>query len=185
MNARNQGSGQPVEEAVPPAIAVRMVNGLINMLAKLQRKLLPAPSVMLQMATGCTIPRALYVVAKLGIADLLVNGPQSPATLAQATNTDPQALHRLVRALASVDVFAEASDGRIALTPLAATLRSDVQGSMRDWVLMNGSDWHWRAWGQLEYSVGPANRLWITSSECRCSSIWNSIPKMPVCLTVR
>ena len=153
MSTQNQRSGKAVKKSVPPVAVVRMVNGLINILAKLQRRLLPASSMMLQMATDYTIPRALYVVAKLGIADLLTHGPQRPATLAQATHTNPQALYRMLRALASVDVFAETNDGCIALTPLAATLRSDVPGSMRDWVLMNGSDWYWRSWGQLEYSV--------------------------------
>jgi len=93
------------------------------------------------------------VAAKLGVADLLKDGPESYSELAAATQTDPRSLYRLLRLLASVGVFAETSDGQFGLTPMAECLKSDGPYSMRAWATMMGEDWHWRMWGELLYSV--------------------------------
>jgi DNA-binding IclR family transcriptional regulator len=86
---------------------------------------------LLHMVTGCWISQALYVAAKLGIADLLQAGPQSYVMLAEATQAHAGALYRVLRALASVGVFAEDEAGHFRLTPLAEPLRTDVPGSLR------------------------------------------------------
>ncbi len=62
---------------------------------------------MLDLLAGCWISQALAVAAKLGIADMLQDGPQSCSKLAQATQTHDGSLYRVMRALASVNVFAE------------------------------------------------------------------------------
>src|SRR5687767_7341490 len=91
----------------------------------------PPPIVMMQMLTGAWITMALYVAAKLGVADLMAGGPQTSDELARATGTHAPTLYRLLRALASTGVFASTPDGRFGLTPLGATLRSDAPDSMR------------------------------------------------------
>jgi hypothetical protein len=58
-----------------------------------------------QMATGYWISQAIYVAAKLGIADMLKDEPQSCVALAAATGSDAPSLFRLMRASASVGVF--------------------------------------------------------------------------------
>jgi hypothetical protein len=105
------------------------------------------------MVTGCWISQALYVAAKLGIADLLQEGPQSCARLAEATQTHAGALYRVLRALASVNVFAEDEAGHFSLTPLADLLRTDALGSLRAFAIMLGTPEHWRAWEGVLHSV--------------------------------
>src|SRR5436190_14563441 len=100
---------------------------------------------LLQMAAGSFVGQAISVAAKLGIADLLKDAPQSSSALAEATGAHAGSLHRLLRLLASLDVFAEQPDGRFALTPLAALLQTNVTGSLRAFAIMLGEDWHWRA----------------------------------------
>lgn len=111
------------------------------------------PTTLLNMATGCWLSQAIYVVAKLGIADLLYEGPKSCATLADATQTHVGALYRVLRALASVSVFVEDEDGRFTLTPLAEQLRTGVPGSLRAFAVMLGEQEHWRAWEGVLHSV--------------------------------
>jgi len=89
-------------------------------------KELPSSQRILQMLTGKWIAQAVSVAATLGIADLLVGGPQSVEQLAAATTTHPDSLHRLLRALASLGIFAETEDGRFTLTDLAQCLRSEA-----------------------------------------------------------
>jgi len=66
-----------------------------------------APWKLLQMMTGYWVTQALYVAAKLGIADLLREGPVNCDVLASKTSTHLQSLYRTLRALASVGVFTE------------------------------------------------------------------------------
>jgi ubiquinone/menaquinone biosynthesis C-methylase UbiE len=105
-----------------------------------------------RMLTGYWVSQALYVAAKLGLADLAASGPQTAPELARATKTDEAALYRLLRALASVGVFAEDEQARFRNTPLSECLRSDVAGSQRALAIMCGEE-HYRAWGELLYSV--------------------------------
>ncbi len=105
-----------------------------------------------QMLTGYWVSQALYVAAKLGLADLLKDGPRTADDLAAATQAHPRALYRLLRALTSVGVFAEGDNGRFALTPLADCLRGDAPGSQRALALMAGEE-HYAAYGELLYSV--------------------------------
>ena len=106
-----------------------------------------------QMIMGFRVTQMIYVVAKLGIADLLKAGPQDPESLAQATHTHGPSLYRLLRALASLGIFAEDEEGRFTLTPLAELLQSGVPGSMRSRALHFGGQPDWQSWGQLLYSI--------------------------------
>jgi SAM-dependent methyltransferase len=95
----------------------------------------------------------LYVAARLGIADLLKDGPKSPEELAALVGANPHALYRVLRALASNGIFAETGDRHFALTPLAEPLQSGVPGSVRGVAMMQNQEPRWRAWGELLYSV--------------------------------
>jgi hypothetical protein len=113
---------------------------------------IPAPWKLFQMMTGYWVTQALYVAAKLGIADLLCEGPVNCDVLASKTNTHPQSLHRALRALASVGVFTEVTPERFALTPLAALLQIGTPNSMRPLAIMYAEE-QYRAWGEMLYSV--------------------------------
>lgn len=105
------------------------------------------------MITGYWISQSIYVAAKLGIADLLKDGPKSCDELANAVRAHPDALCRMLRALASMGIFAENQNGHFELTPLAVPLQTGVPGSLRAWAVMMGEEWVWRPWGELLYSV--------------------------------
>jgi O-methyltransferase domain/Dimerisation domain len=113
----------------------------------------PSPSEqMIQLTSGHVIAQALYVVAELGIADLLATGPRTSMDLAQAAGAHAPSLYRVLRTLASLGVFVEQDDQTFRLTALGDTLRSDVPGSARAWALVNCGI-SWRAYGELLYSV--------------------------------
>jgi hypothetical protein len=104
------------------------------------------------MASGYWVSRSIYVAAKLGIADLLKDSPKSCDELAAATGTNAPSLYRLLRALASLGVFAETQPNHFSLTPLAACLQSDVPDSIRAYVILRGEE-QYRAWGDLLHGV--------------------------------
>jgi hypothetical protein len=53
-----------------------------------------------QAAWGFWLSQTIYVAAKLGIADLVEDGPKTSEELARAVGTNASALHRVLRALA-------------------------------------------------------------------------------------
>ena len=55
-----------------------------------------------QIFGGSWITQGIWVVAELGIADLLANGPRTAGELAEKTQTHSEALCRVLRALAGV-----------------------------------------------------------------------------------
>lgn len=99
------------------------------------------------------LSQAVYVAAKLGIADLLKDGSRSIKDLARLTDTHPQSLYRILRALCSAEIFAENPEYYFSLTPIANYLLSDNPDSMRSAAIMYGESWHWQPWGKLLESV--------------------------------
>ncbi len=95
-----------------------------------------------------SITQALYVVAKLGIADHLRDGPARSDELGQKVGANPKALFRIMRHLAAVGVLAQDRSRKFRLTSLGELLRTDHQDSMRHGVIMNGEEIY-RAMGAI------------------------------------
>jgi hypothetical protein len=108
---------------------------------------------MLQIISGFWISRAVYVIGKLGIPDLLQTGPKTAAELASATNTHAPSLFRILRALVSVGVLNSSDGERFAQTPLSETLVTDAPGSLRWFAISELGQEHYPAWGNVMHSV--------------------------------
>jgi hypothetical protein len=107
---------------------------------------------MWNLLNGFRVTQCLVVVATLGVADLLEEGPKTAEELAARTGAHAGALYRVLRALASVGVFEEIAERRFTLTPLAAVLRADHPRSMRATAIFTGEE-PYRSWAELLYSV--------------------------------
>ncbi|WP_157248691.1 methyltransferase [Nonomuraea typhae] len=106
-----------------------------------------------RMAFGHTTAQIVYAAVRLGVPDLLAEGPMPAAELADATGADPETLGRLLRALVALRVLDEPEPGRLALTPVGRPLCAGHPRSMRAAVLLLGDPATWRAWGALTYGV--------------------------------
>ncbi len=138
---------------MPPTMLIQLARNFTSALEKLRIKLTPPRVTAMQMITGYWVSRLLYAAAKIGIADLLADGSKSVDELATAIGMQASSLYRLLRALASVGVFAQDEQGRFELTPLAVCLKSDVPGSLRPMALLIGDDINWQSWGDVLHSV--------------------------------
>ncbi|MFL5760070.1 MAG: methyltransferase [Thermomicrobiales bacterium] len=119
----------------------------------MDRKAPPPWLALRRLVNGYQVTQAIHVAAVLGVADLLADGTRTSDELAVATGTNPDALYRLLRALASVGVLREEDGRRFALTELGACLRTDAPDSVAGWAAFVGTPYHWQAWGGLEHSV--------------------------------
>ncbi|HKQ63240.1 MAG TPA: methyltransferase [Candidatus Polarisedimenticolaceae bacterium] len=114
---------------------------------------LPPSAQLVQMATAHWVSRIVYVAAKLNLADRLAAGPKSADDLAGPTETHAPSLYRLMRTLANLGILSEGSGRRFALTPLGEALKTGAPGSARASILTIASDWWFRGFGELMYSV--------------------------------
>ncbi len=111
----------------------------------------PEQTVM-QMARGYQLSQALYVAAKLGVADVLDSEPLSAEAIADAVGARASQLRRVLRALVAAGVFGELEDGRFASNDAAAVLRADAPGHVRD-VVVNFGEEMYRSFGELLHTV--------------------------------
>jgi hypothetical protein len=84
---------------------------------------------LVEMAMGYSRSRVLCAAARLGVADALGDEVRSIDYLAAACEADPDALYRLLRALAGIGVTEEVSPKQFRLTAFGAPLRKDAPQS--------------------------------------------------------
>ncbi|HXY64866.1 MAG TPA: methyltransferase [Mycobacterium sp.] len=139
----------PLPFPTPPVSLVRALERIRHYLYRLHQKLVPAPQAMSELIVGHMVSQAIAVAAELRLADALANGPLPRDELARRVGANPAALARLLRALIGRGIFRELRDGRYALTPLAATLRSDAPLSVAGLARFYGSEKYRELWSLL------------------------------------
>jgi hypothetical protein len=144
----------------------------------------PPQLVLQQLIQGFQVTQCIYVAAKLGIADLLKDGPRTSEDLAQVTGTHAPSLYRVLRLLTAVDLLTEGETHSFALTPLGAYLQTGVPGSMHDTVLLYGDKPFWQAWGTCCTGSKQASRPFIMSSGSHFLTIISCTPSMQHSLTI-
>jgi hypothetical protein len=102
-----------------------------------------------QLIMGFRITQMIHVAAKFGLADHLARKPQTARELAPLVGAEAVSIHRLLRALASIGVFAETAGSVFETTPMAELLRRDRPGSLRSTAMLYGDELLWNAFGQL------------------------------------
>jgi hypothetical protein len=110
----------------------------------------PPQAVLMQTITGFMHAKTLAHAAELGVADLIAKGTTEVPAMAEKLRVDGEALYRMLRALASLGIFAETSARRFENTPLSELLRSDVPNSLRDYCVYAVTEENVRSWLRLD-----------------------------------
>lgn len=119
---------------------------LANRLAALPNKLTPPPFRLLQVESAYWQSRALYVAAKLGLADVLGDGERTIVELARELSLHEENLYRLMRMLASMGIFDEVKHRVFRNNKLSEPMRSSSKQSVRQMILMHNSEVMVRPW---------------------------------------
>ncbi|MTJ29322.1 methyltransferase [Aphanizomenon sp. UHCC 0183] len=106
---------------------------------------------MQEMIQGFQVMQSIFAATKLGLADILRDGEQSYNELAALTDTDSDALYRLLKALSGVGIFTEIQPGYFQNTSLSTCLFNEY-GSMRNYILSQG-EIGYACWGELIHSI--------------------------------
>jgi hypothetical protein len=133
----------------PPLAIVRAVQSVRRALGLASRRLAPPEYALVEIVTGKWRAAALEAVTRLGVADALYERPRDVAGLAAELGLDEGALYRVLRALASDGLLAQAGRS-FALTAVTRPLASRAPNSMRHAVLSAGSGHHRSLWANFE-----------------------------------
>lgn len=109
--------------------------------------------VLSELLSGFEVTQAIHVAAKLGIVDVIADGAKTAEEIAAMVGAHPPALYRLLRALTTLDILHEDSDGRFVVTDLGTLLRVDHPESFRPDAILLGDAIVWRPWGELYHAV--------------------------------
>ena len=104
------------------------------------------------LVVGHRATAAIATAVELGIVDALADGARSSAEVAASVGTDPDATHRLLRALATIGIVEE-TDGAYSLSELGDPLRTDAPASLAPQALLQADPAIWAAWGHLAHSI--------------------------------
>src|SRR3982751_3858828 len=105
----------------------------------------PPPMALMQMLFGKHITYCVSAVARLGVADHMGAGPTQIERLAGKTGSHSPSLYRVMRCLASLDVFQELPGKKFALKPIGELLQTNHPSSMRYSAIQMGERWSTRA----------------------------------------
>jgi hypothetical protein len=114
---------------------------------------LPPHVQLIQMGTGGAVAHVVQLAAKLGLADLLADGPRSAVELARPLVLHAPSLHRLMRTMASLELLTEGEAQRFSLTKIGEALKTGAPGSARATLLMTGSSWVGTGFANILHSV--------------------------------
>jgi hypothetical protein len=136
----------------------------------------PPQAILMQMSMGAMVTQALYVAAKLGVADILADGEKHVDTIAKECDAHSPSLYRVLRSLASMGVFNETSPRTFANTQLSEVLRTGIPGSMRDSMIFMGEPWHYNVWANMLHSAKTGGTAW---KETYGEEVFDWFPKNP------
>lgn len=140
------------EGVAPPDAAVRAAIAVRGRMKAATDRLAPADLVLAEMATGVALTKMLGAAARLRIADLLEEGPLEARTIAERTGQNADAMHRMMRALASYGVF-RANGGRFTNNFRSSALRSSAPGAAREFAEYFASRSNVDAWNQFDETL--------------------------------
>jgi hypothetical protein len=105
------------------------------------------------MITAFRVSDLVATAVEFRLPDHLADGPKSSAELARLCGAHTETLHRVLRALARIEVLRQTEDGRFALAPLGEPLRSDAPDSLYRMARLWGTDLFKLTWMRLPHSV--------------------------------
>jgi SAM-dependent methyltransferase len=110
----------------------------------------PAAAAIMNIIADYWRSRAVYLAARLNLADAIGNSRPTLEAIAAATGTRPEALRRLLRALTAHGIFREEDDGTFTQTSISEVLCSDTAGSMRAFAEVELGHDHYDSWRDAE-----------------------------------
>lgn len=140
------------QNSLPPTWIVTAIQAFRRLLKRLHDRTFPGNVVLYEKFHHLYLLPSLYTAADLDIAGLLKEGKLGIDDLAAKTGSDPDALYRVLRALASEGIFRESGSKTFSNTRLSLPL-TEGHGSLRYMFLHHLGSLNWQIMGELPGTV--------------------------------
>jgi hypothetical protein len=134
----------------PPRFVVRFFERMRQQFLSLNRRFTHPNVAVFEMVHNLWLAAGLNVAAELGIADLLKEGGKSIHELAVLTDTHEESLYRMMRMLASQEIFREKNNRFFTLTPLAEALQ---ENNVKFLITSHLSKRQFHLFGEMIYTI--------------------------------
>jgi hypothetical protein len=148
-----------VVPGAPPASAVRVGQKVQRALQRVVWRMAPPPMSLMSVVADRWRADALGALTRLRVPDALAAGARPVDDVARELGLNPDALYRVLRALARDGFFSERGRA-FGLTPLTEPLRADHPHSMRNMVMELAAPRNAVAWSHLETALRTGHEVW-------------------------
>jgi hypothetical protein len=169
--------GKEPTGVAPPDGAVRALLAARRGMQAAVDRAAPIDLVMWSMCVGLVSTKMLGAMARLRVADLLAKeGPLTGDAIAEKTGQSPDAMHRTLRALAVMGVFALDREGRFANNFRSEALRSGRPGALREFVEYFGTRSNVDAWNDFDEVLRTGKNGFVSAHG---ESVWDFFDAHP------
>jgi hypothetical protein len=137
---------------VPPVRVYAIINSLRGFFKKLYFRFIPANMAVFEKARGFWIAKSIGVACELNLAEIIGRREMPVDEIAKQSNTEPSALYRLMRALASEGIFEETKSGEFKNNDFSNAL-TEAPGNLKNMILHQVSESNLRLLSELKHSV--------------------------------
>jgi hypothetical protein len=137
---------------IPPVGMMKVINGLQRFFFKLSKRMIPAPIWMIGHIENFWLAKGLVTALELNIAEHIQQGNDSADKLAKVTQTNPDALFRLMRMLCAHEIFRQSKNGTYQLTPYSKVL-VEGNGSVKYMLLSHLGKTHSELFTEMDYTI--------------------------------
>lgn len=108
---------------------------------------------MMGMITGYWVTQIIRAAALYNLAGHLASGTNTPAAIAEAESTNPDATRRLMRTCAALGLMTSDDGEHYNSTPLLNTLHTDAPNSLHYFAVSQSAPGHWLPWGRFPEAI--------------------------------
>ncbi len=143
---------------IPPVWFFSLISSARIYLRKLYYKMVPANVAVFEMAEKFWLAKAISVACQLNLAEIIADAECAVEEIAKASETDQQALYRLMRALAGEGIFKETRFGHFRNNSFSNALR-DSGNSVKYMVMHQLNETNWDIVNQMKKGVVTGNNV--------------------------
>lgn len=137
---------------MPPVWLFSVIRLIRNFFIKSYYRFIPPGMAVFEKSQGFWIAKAISVACELNLAEIIGEGEKSIDEISMISKTDPEALYRLIRALASEGIFKEVSPKMFKNNRFSNTLK-DAPGNLKNMIMHQLNQTNWEVVNELKYSV--------------------------------
>jgi C-methyltransferase len=143
---------QPQYTPIPPVWVMNIINGIQRFFYKLSKGMVPASMWMMNHIENFWVAKGLVTALKLNIAEHINHGENTLEQLAQITQTNPDALSRLLRMLCAQDIFKLSRNGTYCLTRYSKVML-EGNGSVKYLLQSHLGKLHFELFSEMDYTL--------------------------------